>query len=174
MPSLSILFQKLSFIMVKVSHRTLVILSGLVWSLIGAFLFSFGIFLILKEVQEALPQKHYSPLAHLSQYFPDPKIGIPVLITAALLVGYLKGKYVLGKSVARQVHRIYSFAPPISLKYLYSPGYYFLIGGMCALGISMRYLPIAIATRGAVDIAIGSALLQGAILYFRTNTRSMN
>jgi hypothetical protein len=38
---------------------------------------------------------------------------------------------------------------------------------MVLLGLVIRFLPIPIDARGLVDVAIGSALINGAMLYFR-------
>jgi hypothetical protein len=38
---------------------------------------------------------------------------------------------------------------------------------MMMLGMIFRYLPIPIDVRGFIDLAIGSALMNGAMLYFR-------
>jgi hypothetical protein len=38
---------------------------------------------------------------------------------------------------------------------------------MMALGLVFRFLPIPIDLRGLIDVAIGSALINGAMLYFR-------
>ena len=38
---------------------------------------------------------------------------------------------------------------------------------MVFLGISMRFLPLAQDIRGFVDLTIGAALMNGALLYFR-------
>jgi hypothetical protein len=38
---------------------------------------------------------------------------------------------------------------------------------MILLGLSMRFMPILIDVRGVIDVAIGFALLNGSMLYFR-------
>jgi hypothetical protein len=87
------------------------------------------------------------------------------LYAIAIPVGYLKGRYVLSKTVGRMMHRIASLSTPITFWNVYPFSYWFLIAGMMALGVLCRFLPNQV--RGFVDLAIGSALVYGAFLYFR-------
>ncbi len=75
----------------------------------------------------------------------------------------------LKKSVKKQVARISQLSEPTHIKQIYSRGYYILIGSMMALGMSLRFLPVSLAVRGAVDIAIGFALFNGALQYYRAS-----
>lgn len=129
-------------------HKTFITLSGLVWLVVGVFLLMKGLSLITTE------QTIGEQTAVL-------------LISFGLAIGFVKGRFVLRKTVKRVVDRINSLPQPIQVSQVYSKGYYLLIGGMILLGMSMRWLPIPIAIRGTVDIAIGFALMNGAILYFR-------
>ncbi len=77
--------------------------------------------------------------------------------------------FVLSKTVRRVVTRISSLPLPIRLKDAYSPAYWILIASMMALGMLFRFLPIPLDIRGIIDVAIGSALINGAMLYFRAS-----
>ena len=92
---------------------------------------------------------------------------VNVWIVAGLLIGFFKARFVLAKTVRRVVSRLLALPSPIPFKKAYSPSYWILIGSMIALGMSFRFLPIPIDLRGMVDIAIGSALINGATLFFR-------
>jgi hypothetical protein len=151
--------------MYKLSHRTLIILGGLIWLFMGIFLLTIGIRFILSSL--VLPPSSFT--IQLMKFTLDHSQAMMLLVTTALFIGYLKGKYVLGKSAARQVARISQLENPTSLKNLYSKGYYLLILSMVGIGIAMRYLPL-IEVRGAIDAAIGSALIHGALHYFRSIT----
>ncbi|MFZ0565867.1 MAG: hypothetical protein WAM28_06760 [Chlamydiales bacterium] len=156
--------------MLKYKHRTLVILAGMVWLLVGIFLLTLGIRLILYTISHPpliFYPRRFSLLTSLSGYFSSQYNGIVVVLSCCLFIGYLKGRFVLSKSVQRQVDRIFSLPNPAHLKYLYSKGYYILMGSMVCLGFLIRFFPIAPDTRGAVDVIIGSALINGSILYFR-------
>lgn len=155
----------------KFKHPTLIILAGLVWFAIGTFLLSLGIRFILETVRDPvlayLPGR-FSLLASTSKFISDINLAVILLLTFGLVLGLLKGRMVLGKTVHRQVQRISTLPNPASLKHLYTKAHYLLIALMIGLGISMRYIPITLDTRGVVDVAIGSALMNGALLYFRS------
>ena len=90
-----------------------------------------------------------------------------VVIALGLLIGWLKGRFVLSKTVKRVVDGIAILKTPIRTHQVYSRKYWILIASMIALGMSLRILPIPVDIRGFVDIAVGSALIQGSLLYFR-------
>lgn len=124
-----------------------IFLSGFVWFVAGVFLLYKGI--------------HFIASAQLAEETAT------WLMMAALVVGFLKGRFVLSKTVKRVVDRIQSLPLPIRLWNAYAPSYWILIGSMVLLGMSFRFLPIPLQYRGMVDVAIGSALVNGAMLYFR-------
>jgi hypothetical protein len=153
----------------KFKHPTLILFCGLMWLAIGVFLMSLGMHLVLTQLRfPSFVQGHFSLLRYLTLYVGNPANTAILLITGALIVGYIKAKMVLAKSVQRQVKRISTLPNPSPLKLLYGKGYYLLIGCMILLGISLRFWPITQDTRGTIDITIGSALIHGAMLYFRT------
>ena len=131
--------------MINLSHRTLIVISGAVWLLIGCWLLQLGLNFI---VEGGLPE-----LA---------KIGI---ITLALLIGYLKGKKVLGKSAQKGIQRIYSLSNPASITKIYKPSYYLLLGSMVGIGFLAKFLPLDL--RGFIDTTIGAALINGSMVYFK-------
>ena len=125
--------------------RTWIVISGCLWLGIGIFLLTKGLqLLVFSGSKNAL-----------------------LLLSIAMVIGFVKGRFVLSKTVHRVTTRILSLPAPIKVKQVYGIGYCLLILSMIALGISMRWLPIPLEARGAIDIAIGSALFNGSILYFR-------
>ncbi len=120
------------------SHRTLILAAGTIWLAIGVMLLSIGLSLTT----------------------------VGFLIALAIGVGYLKGRFVLAKAAAKQVVRITSLKAPLSLKHLYSKGYYILIACMMGLGMSLRFLPVPNSVRAFVDITVGIALIMGALQYY--------
>jgi len=156
----------------RLKHQTLILLAGLSWLVIGALLLGLGILFILTALKQPdFISGHFSILSFIERFVLDRANAVIVTITIALMVGYLKGKKVLAQTVARQIKRINSLPNPGPLKYLYSKGYYLLIASMTLLGISLRFWPITLDTRGAIDLCIGSALVNGAVLYFRELSR---
>lgn len=99
------------------------------------------------------------------EFFGTPQQAATALLAVGLLLGFAKGRFVLSKTVAKTVSRLRALPGPIRWKDAYPPTYWFLIGSMIAIGFALRLFPIDV--RGWVDVAIGSALIQGALLYFR-------
>lgn len=148
--------------MLLMKHRGWIVLSGFIWFLMGAFLIYKGLHLITQAAFQSgsLCQK-------LSATFGSPQQAATFFIAIGLLGGFFKGRFVLVKTVRRVVSRIASLPLPIRLKDAYSASYWILIGSMVALGMSFRFLPIPIDIRGTIDVLIGSALINGATLYFQ-------
>lgn len=149
-------------------HRSWIVFSGYVWFFIGAMLLYKG----LKFISEALLRKD-SICFKFSKTLGSPEKAATVLIAVALLVGFIKGRFVLAKTVRRVVLRIVNLSEPIRFKDAYSSSYWMVMAFMMFLAMSMKYLPISIEIRGMIDVAVGSALINGAILYFRA-ARAIN
>ena len=131
----------------KLKHTPWIIVSGSLWLVVGIFLLTMGLKKIVlgtNAEQTAL-----------------------IFISIGLLIGFVKGRFVLSKTVQRVCHRILSLPAPVSVKQVYGKGYIFLIGGMMALGMVLKWVPIAPQWIGLVDVAVGSALINGAFLYYR-------
>ncbi|HEY4255173.1 MAG TPA: hypothetical protein VGM34_02370, partial [Chlamydiales bacterium] len=93
------------------------------------------------------------------------------LMGGGLLVGFIKGRFVLSKTVQRIVKHIASAPEPISFRNVYPKSYLLLLASMMCLGFVLRFVPIE--WRGFIDIAVGSALMNGAMLYFRAARSSL-
>lgn len=157
--------------MFKLSHSKLIFISGLVWVFAGWMLIRLGMTLLMGPSltsSMSAGQLHASHpiLAFLNSYL-GLNGAVAAILAIAFFTGYMKGKHVLGKSAKRGVDRILSLPDPESILKLYSPQYYLLLCGMVLLGISIKYLGIPNDIRGAIDIAVGMALLKGGTLYFR-------
>lgn len=151
--------------MFKVSHAMLIFLSGFVWLAVGSFLLSLGLnFIVEALLKENVAQSH-PILNFLAHYLGSLDTAALVWVIFALLIGFLKGRSVFSKSVNRSVNRILALPNPSSLSKIYTPSYYLLLGAMVLLGVLIRFAPLDI--RGGVDVAVGYALINGAVLYFR-------
>ncbi len=144
------------------NHRAWIVISGFIWFFMGAFLLYKGLLLITQAAFQV-----GSLCYQLQGIFKTPQQAATIFMAIGLLLGFLKGRFVLAKTVKRVVNRITSLPLPIRLKDAYSPAYWILIGSMMLLGMTFRFLPIPVDLRGVIDIAIGSALINGAMLYFR-------
>lgn len=146
----------------NMQHRQWIAFSGFVWFLMGGFLLYKG----LHWMSEAI----FSPCSLSCRYqdfFGGPQQAANVLVVTALVVGYLKGRFVLSKTVTRIVRGIVCLQLPIRIGSVYPKSYWLLISAMMGLGLTLRFLPIPLDLRGFLDIAVGSALIQGSFLYFR-------
>ena len=148
----------------KISHFTMTILSGLVWMFVGLYLLPLGLVLLMNPFHT----DNYQPLLELlAPYLGGIEQSAIALTAIGLYVGFLKGRHVLGKAARKGVERIRSMPNPADLKNIYSPRYYILLGGMILLGMSIKFFGMPSDIRGLVDVAIGSALINGSLVYFR-------
>jgi hypothetical protein len=148
------------------SKATWIAISGLVWFLVGMGLLTLGLNFIVFKAQIDFTETS-SLIAKLSSLAGGREQAALSLITIGLIIGFIKGRYVLGKTVRRVVSRIVSLPQPIKFSQVYSKGYIMLIVGMVLLGLSMKWLGLPLEIRGMIDVAIGSALINGAMAYFR-------
>lgn len=135
----------------KFSHRTLIILSGALWLAVGLYLLPLGIRFLTESDLNLLGIKG--------------ETAAMILIAIALAFGYGKSKAVFSKVVQRGVDNIRSLPKEAPLTAVYTKKYLILLGVMMFLGVAMRWFPLSI--RGFVDVVVGSALINGSILYFR-------
>lgn len=148
----------------KFSHASLIALSGLIWLAIGAYLMPLGLNFIIQAAALPTHVPLMNALLPLVQTYDKASI---LLVAAALFIGYFKGRVILGKSVKRSTSRILSLPNPASLSKVYDWKYGLLIGLMVLIGISIKFFGTPLDIRGFIDVAIGSALINGAMLYFR-------
>ncbi len=148
--------------MFAMKHRGYIALSGFMWFFMGIYLLFKG----LHYITEAAFLEN-SLCSKMGPMFGSPQRAATVLLVVGLVVGFLKGRFVLVRTVRRVVARIASLPLPIAFKDAYARSYWLVIAFMMALGMTFRFLPIPIDLKGTVDIAIGSALVNGAMLFFR-------
>ena len=153
--------------MLTLSHKNWITFSGITWLLIGGGLFTKGIFLILggislEESTAALPFLHN--LAVLTGGIEQAAV---VIIACALLIGRLKARMVLSKTINRVITHIKKQKDPLFISSVYQRNYFILIGSMMFLGMALKRVIPYPDVMGAIDLAIGSALIQGGVGYFR-------
>lgn len=153
--------------MLLCKHRTIIFFSGTTWFIAGVFLLILGLRFLMVSLSFSPNTIHFSLLNMFGSEQNVRENGAIFLITFALILGFLKGKYILSKSAFREINRISLLPNPISIKHFYSKKYYFIFSTMLLLGMLMRHLPISYDTRGFIDVIIGSALLQGSLFYFK-------
>lgn len=150
----------------SLSKTTWVAISGTIWFIIGIGLLTLGLNFIVYKSQIEI-QETTSLIAKIAPLAGGREQAALVLIVIGLIIGFIKGRYVLVKTVQRVVERILRLSPPIKISQVYSKKYFILICGMILLGLSMKWLGLPMEIRGTIDVAIGSALMNGAVAYFR-------
>ena len=146
------------------SVRKWITVSGLSWLVIGLYLMVKGLkWITLSMTLSEIPRL----LEWLTHLVGSLQQGALVLICISLLMGFIKGRMILSKTVNRVVVRLRAEKAPIYFSNVYDRKYYIILGSMIGLGLLFRFLPIAFDVRGAIDVTIGSALMNGAMLYFR-------
>ncbi len=156
--------------MLKFSKRSLIALGGLVWFVVGLSLLIVGIqFILSAVVSPPNVGEGASIFLWLSRRIENPQNVVIIMLSLSLLIGLIKGRTVITKSAKRQVTRILGYTEArLPLSRLYSKGFYLLIGAMMGLGMTLPLLPISADTRGVIDTAVGAALINGALYYFRS------
>ena len=150
----------------RLSKTVWIVISGLIWFIVGIGLLTLGLNFIVFKAQMDLGDTT-SLIAKLSPLTGGREQAALALIATGLIIGFIKGRFVLSKTVRRVSERILSLPQPIRFAQVYSKGYLMLIGGMVLLGMSMKWLGLPAEVRGLIDVAIGSALMNGAMAYFR-------
>jgi hypothetical protein len=149
------------------SKTTWIAISGMIWFIIGIGLLTLGLNFIIYKAQIEFHETT-SLIAKIAPLAGGRERAALTLIVIGLIIGFIKGRFVLVKTVRRVVERILRLTPPIKFSEVYSKGYLMLIGAMILLGMSMKWLGFPMEIRGVVDVAIGSALMNGGVAYFRT------
>ncbi len=129
-----------------VKRTTLVFTAGLLWAVIGIFLFGRGITKLL-------------PLDEVSY----------IVIAVGVLLGILKSRLVFQNIIDKNVARIKSLSPhkeKICLFAFQAIQSYLIAGFMIGLGILLRHLPIPPLYYGTILIIIGTALFVASLRYF--------
>lgn len=145
----------------KLSQSALIFISGALWFAVGLYLLPLGIHFLLDIPQGPL-------LNNLKAIGLQGENGALVLLVAALALGYFKSRKIFSKTVIKGVAHIRSLPPKAPIWAVYTPKYLALLGTMILLGLSMKWFAVPLDIRGFVDVAVGAALLNGSILYFRS------
>ncbi len=148
----------------QVRHKTLRILSGCVWFIIGLSLLRLGISLLMNCMESE--HLHSAWLSYCTRIIGSKPEAIAFLIAGGLFLGYIKGKTVLKKSALESCTRIERYENP-TLANIYTLKNYILIAVMISLGMLMKIFHLPNDIRGFIDVAVGTALMQGSLFYFR-------
>jgi hypothetical protein len=149
----------------KVRQGVAIALSGITWMGIGSLLLTKGFSFIL--IPSSLGAGGALFLPKLSSLVGSAQQASLLLVCVAIFVGFLKGRLVLSRSANRIISRILALPNPCSILSIYPRSYLILLASMMALGMGLKWIPIPYDLRGFIDIAVGSALINGSAFYFR-------
>ena len=129
-------------------------IAGLIWVIVGLFLIYRGSGLYNLAVIEQNTSKET----------------IIISIILGVVIGILKGKFVLSKTALRNRNRINQLVPPLSIHQIFSGTFYGLIAGMMVLGFLLRefnaflggYVVVA-----SIYCGIGMALIAASSVYWK-------
>ena len=147
------------------THKQAIVFSGLIWMVIGAFLLYRGLYYMIDGIHTHVG--YFSAAKGLKPVIGSYGGAVLLLLGVAVFLGHLKGRYVLKKTVQRVVYKILMKPSPLKIYKLYGVRYYVVIAVMMCIGIGLRLSPIALDTRGFIDVIIGTALVSGAVMYFK-------
>lgn len=151
------------------SFFLLMLLSGLLWLGVGFFLLAKGLGLLVLASQ--IPSVSPSLVNFFSSFLGSREMGVVGLIAGSMIVGGLKGRMVLGKTAKKVIAKARALKEPIPITTVFGLKYLVLIGLMMGLGIFLKYLHLPSEVMGCIDVAIGTALIQGSIFYLRGSTQ---
>jgi hypothetical protein len=97
---------------------------------------------------------------------PGPAV-LAAIAAVALAVGFGKGKFVLSKTSSRNIERIDQFTEPKRPIQVYSLRSWIIIGLMVGISVALTVFHAPDLVRGAVNLAIGFALIISSLAYLR-------
>ena len=133
--------------------------AGLIWIIVGLFLIYRGSGLYNLAVIEQNTSKET----------------LIISVILGVVIGILKGKFVLSKTALRNRNRINQLVPPLSIHHIFSGSFYGLIAGMMILGFLLRefnaylggYVVVA-----SIYCGIGMALITASSVYWKNDQLS--
>ena len=133
-----------------IPKRYLFLLAGTIWSLVGLILATVGLFWIFTVKQ--------------------PHTLVLVLTPVAIIVGFIKGKFVLFKAANRTSDYIYSRPEKACFGSVFTWTTWLIICLMVTMGQLLRKVIVPVAYRdylGLVYVLIGLALLTSSFVYWK-------
>lgn len=144
---------------VLLNKNSLISIAGGLWCIIGLFLIfrGFGLYQLAGQEQ------------HSTQ------IAIILSVITAVLIGLVKGKFVLSKTARKNKARIHGLENPVHIHQIFAKPFYILIPLMMGLGILLRsyneylggYVVVA-----AIYCGIGMALIISSRTYWASESQT--
>ncbi|NGX30677.1 MAG: hypothetical protein K940chlam8_00026 [Chlamydiae bacterium] len=145
----------------KLKHSQALRLTGIIWFFIGLFLVVSGVVFFFKAYEMQDTTLWILPL------FPAKEMGFFVLFLVAMILGFLKARFLLMRMVKKMTSKLLKMENPVVLKKLYPVTFYLLVFCMLSLGLILRLLHIPQDVKAFVMLTVGIGLLNGSALYFQ-------
>lgn len=138
---------------VLLNKNSLTSIAGGLWCIIGLFLIfrGFGLYQLAGQEQ------------HSTQ------IAIILSVVTAVLIGLVKGKFVLSKTARKNKARIHGLDGPVHIHHIFAKPFYFLIPMMMGLGVLLRFYNEYLGgyvVVAAIYCGIGMALIISSRTYW--------
>lgn len=147
----------------RIRHRTVLILSGSLWMGIGSLLLLKGVGYLFQPTKTLF-------LSHLQKVFSSDFQIFSLFVLLSIFLGWFKGKFALSKAAHRLLQRLFLQPDPCPILSVYPRSYFFLLFGMCFMGVMLKWLPIHSDVKAIIDMTVGFALASGSSYFFRTFT----
>ncbi len=142
---------------VLLNKKSLIFIAGGLWHVIGLFLIfrGFGLYQLADQEQHAT------------------QVAIILSVITAVVIGLIKGKFILCKTARKNKARIYGLEDPVHIHQVFAKPFYILIPMMMGLGVLLRtyseylggYVVVA-----AIYCGIGMALIVSSRAYWAKET----
>tara|TARA_B100000686_G_scaffold354723_1_gene466663 strand:+ start:3788 stop:4291 length:504 start_codon:yes stop_codon:yes gene_type:complete len=142
---------------IVLKNNSLINIAGFIWVLVGSFLIYRGV--VLYGLAAAEQQSTQN--------------AIMISIITGLVIGLIKGRFVLSKTARRNRARIESLEQPVKIYQIFAPPFYGLIAGMILFGVFLRnqnemfggYIVVA-----TIYCGIGAALIISSLVYWKNES----
>lgn len=89
------------------------------------------------------------------------------VVAVALLIGWLKGRFILRKTSQRNIDRLNALHEPQRPVHVYGLRSWIVIAVMIGLSVALNFAPILLIWRAAINIAIGAGLVASSAYYLQ-------
>mgnify|MGYP001373881187 CR=1 FL=1 len=142
------------------SKNNLIYIAGSIWVIVGVFLIYRGLHLY----QLAANEQHSTQTA------------VIISVVVGLIIGAIKGRFVLSKTAQRNRTRIQNLEPPVKIHQVFAKPFYGFIFGMMLLGVLLRtmneylggYVVVA-----AIYCGVGAALIVSSFVYWKGQSKTV-
>ena len=153
--------------MLRFSRTAILRIAGIIWFGVGAFLVYKGLlFLGVERFSWEFHVDDTSRMAVLARSWGLDTVFF-TLVMVSFVVGTVKGRMVLVRSINRMEKYLFSLKAPIVFYRMFPPAMWIIMIVMMGLGMLMNVLHVVLWLRGSIDVAVGTALIQGAFQYFQ-------